>query len=113
MTVKLLDCSCSLLVAREAHEREAAWAPRGTVDGDVDVHDLAHPGHELSELRVRGCKVEVPYENLARNGSAPVLLSGLSISISMLAKCGRSSGSQNDQATPDAPALAVRPIRCT
>ena len=62
--VHLLDGFGGLLFICEANEGKAAWAPGLAVGWDVNVHDFANFGEQLSELSIGDREVEITYEYL-------------------------------------------------
>jgi hypothetical protein len=62
--VELLNCLLGVVFFSEPNEREAAWATRLAVLGNVNVNDLADFTEDFAKLFVGRGKVEVPYEYL-------------------------------------------------
>ena len=58
----LLDRLGCLLLRGETDERETAWAARLSIDRDVNIHDLANLGQQLTELLFGDAEVEITDE---------------------------------------------------
>jgi hypothetical protein len=64
-SVQLLDSLRRVLLGGEPNEREAPWAARFSVLGNVDVNNLTNLSEQSAKLLVRRAKAEVSYEYLA------------------------------------------------